>query len=52
MAKRLARGRFALASLRAQETSSVKMDVAELSLILEGIELSGATRKKRYRRNP
>ncbi len=52
LAKRLARGRFYLASIRDREAACVQMDVAELSLILEGIDLSGATRRKRYRRPP
>lgn len=49
-AKRLSRGHFQLAAVRKQRVTCVQMDTAELGLILEGIELAGATRRKRYRR--
>lgn len=52
LAKRLARGRFRLASVVRDDAACVQVDVAELSLILEGIELSQAKRRKRYRRMP
>lgn len=52
VAKRLARGRFHVTLLRDQDTACVQMDSAELSLILEGLDLSGARRRKRYRRLP
>lgn len=50
IAKRLARGRFRLARAAHEGESYVKVDAAELSLLLEGIELDGAKRRKRYRR--
>jgi transposase len=50
-AKRLARGRFHLSMVRAEAGACVQMDSAELSLLLEGIDLAGATRRKRYRRD-
>ena len=43
-AKKLAEGRF---MLRAEETSG-ETDMAELLLILEGIDLSGSRRRKRF----
>jgi transposase len=52
VAKRLARGRFQVASLRSRDAKCVQMDAAELGLILEGLDLAGATRHKRYRRLP
>lgn len=52
VAKRLARGRFHLTSIQDLEATCVLMDAAELSLILEGLDLSGARRRKRYRRLP
>lgn len=52
VAKRLARGRFRLASVTRQDVSCVQVDAAELSLLLEGIELRQTKRRKRYRRMP
>jgi transposase len=49
VAKRLARGRFGLARVRAAEHVSLEVDAAELMLILEGIELGDARRRRRYR---
>lgn len=51
-AKRLARGRFALAALVKDASSVVRVDAAELSLVLEGIDLAGAHRKMRFRLPP
>ena len=52
VAKRLARGTFRLSSILRDDTVCVEVDVAELSLILEGIDLRGATRRRRYHRMP
>ena len=49
IAKRLARGKFMLASVTRDDVTSVRVDVAELMLILEGIDLGGAKRRRRYR---
>ena len=46
--KRLEQGSFALPKVAAQ--GGVELTPAELGLILEGIDLNGATRRKRYRR--
>ncbi len=48
-AKRLARGTFQFAHRFAEHETCARVDAAELALILEGIDLSGARRKKRYR---
>jgi transposase len=52
ISKRLARGRFRLAELVRSEEACVEMDAAELSLIMEGIDLSGAKRRRRFRLLP
>lgn len=52
LAKRLARGTFRLAAVRAATDAAVRVDAAELGLILEGIELAGAKRRVRYRHAP
>lgn len=52
VAKRLARGRFRLASVLREDVACVQMDAAELTLILEGIDLSKAKRHKRFRLEP
>lgn len=52
VAKRLARGTFRLAAIARDDAACVEVDAVELSLILEGIDLSGARRRKRYRRMP
>lgn len=44
--KRLERGRFSIDSLRSAEGC---VELPELMLVLEGIDLSGARRRKRYR---
>jgi len=46
--KRLEAGTFRLAQQPAQGTLHVECNSAELALMLEGIELAGATRRKRY----
>lgn len=46
-AKRLERGTFRLPTA---EGESLALSAAELALLLEGIELAGATRRKRFRR--
>ena len=47
--KKLARGRFHLAREVAAGATHVEVEAAELSLMLEGIDLSGAERRKRWR---
>ena len=48
--KRLEAGTFRLArSPGSEATTHVEIDSAELALMLEGIDLAGATRRKRYR---
>ena len=47
IAKRLERGTFVLPSGNARDV--VEMEAAELALILEGIDLSGARRRPRWR---
>jgi len=49
MKKRLEAGTFRLARKPLPEATHVEIDSAELALMLEGIELDGATRRKRYR---
>ena len=44
--KRLEEGAFRVPKL---DTGGVQLDAAELTLILEGIDLAGATRHKRFR---
>lgn len=46
-AKRLERGRFALPGVAAGAVQ-VEMEATELALLLEGIDLSGATRRRRW----
>lgn len=48
-AKRLARGRFHLPLPSTSNVSHVEVDAAELGLLLEGIDLSDAQRRKRFR---
>ena len=48
-AKRLARGRFYLPTPRSSDARHVEVDAAELGLLLEGIDLSDAQRRKRFR---
>jgi transposase len=49
LAKKLARGRFHLSRQPPDGATHVEVEAAELSLMLEGIDLSGATRHKRFR---
>lgn len=49
LAKRLARGTFHLGWPVPQGARHVEVDAAELGLMLEGIELDGARRRKRWR---
>lgn len=48
-AKKLARGRFHLARDLPKGTTHVEVEAAELSLMLEGLDLSAAVRRKRWR---
>ncbi len=48
-AKRLAQGRFHLPTDVSPNTRHVEVDAAELGLLLEGIDLSDAQRRKRFR---
>jgi transposase len=45
--KRLSRGTF---EVPATDDARVRLDPADLALILEGIDLSSVTRRKRYQR--
>jgi transposase len=47
--KRLEAGTFRLTCSPADGAKHVEIDAAQLSLMLEGIELAGATQRKRYR---
>jgi transposase len=47
--KKLARGRFHLACDVAAGATHVEVESAELSLMLEGFDLSDAVRRKRWR---
>ena len=49
LGKKLARGRFYLASDVAAGATHVEVESAELSLMLEGFDLSDAVRRKRWR---
>jgi transposase len=49
LGKKLARGRFHLAREVPDGARHVEVEAAELSLMLEGIDLSGAVRRKRWR---
>lgn len=48
-AKRLAQGRFHLPIPTTPNSCHVEVDAAELGLLLEGIDLSDAQRRKRFR---
>lgn len=48
--KRLEAGTFKLERSVAAETTHVEINSTELALMLEGIELAGAKRRKRYER--
>jgi transposase len=47
--KKLARGRFHLAHDIAEEATHIQVEAAELALMLEGIDLTKAVRRKRWR---
>lgn len=47
--KRLEAGTFRLVQAPETGAKHVEIDAAQLALMLEGIELAGATRRKRYR---
>ncbi|XXS72750.1 IS66 family insertion sequence element accessory protein TnpB [Sorangium sp. So ce131] len=49
VAKKLARGRFHLARDLPKGATHVEVEAAELSLMLEGLDLSQAVRRKRWR---
>lgn len=49
--KRLEAGTFRLAKRPDGPATHVEIDAADLALMLEGIELQGAKRRKRYRRD-
>lgn len=49
VAKKLARGRFHLARELPEGATHVEVEAAELSLMLEGIDLAKATRRVRFR---
>ena len=49
--KRLEAGSFRLVRAADGDATHVEVDAAELALMLEGIELQGAKRRKRYRRD-
>jgi transposase len=49
MKKRLERGTFRLARSADGDALHVEVEAAELALMLEGIDLSGATKRKRWR---
>jgi transposase len=51
-AKRLAQGRFHLPMLAGPDARHIEVDAAELGLLLEGIDLSDAQRRKRFRLLP
>jgi transposase len=46
--KRLEAGTFRLVARPDEEKKHVEIDAAQLALLLEGIELAGAKRRKRY----
>jgi len=50
--KKLERGTFRLASAPCEGARHVEVDAAELAMLLEGIDLRGAHRRKRWRRLP
>lgn len=52
ISKRLSRGRFGLVELLRSNKPCVEIDPAELSLVLEGIDLAGAQRRRRFRLFP
>jgi transposase len=50
--KRLSRGTFSLSSSPRPGTRHVEMDAGELALMLEGVDLRGARRQRRWTRVP
>lgn len=52
LAKRLERGTFRLAKTPAAGATHVTVDAAELTLVLEGIDLSQAKRRRRWTHTP
>ena len=50
--KRLERGTFRLATEPAVGERHVEVDAGELGLMMEGLDLRGATRRERWRRMP
>ena len=52
IAKRLAQGRFHLPAPTSRDARHLEVDAAELGLLLEGIDLSDAQRRKRFRLLP
>jgi transposase len=51
LAKKLARGRFHLVRRPPEGATHLEVEAAELALMLEGIDLSDAKRRKRWRPN-
>lgn len=49
LAKKLARGRFHLTCRPPEGATHIEVEAAELALMLEGIDLSEAARRKRWR---
>ena len=49
VAKRLAQGRFHLSRKLSAGTTHIEVEAAELALMLEGLDLSGAVQRKRWR---
>lgn len=49
VSKKLAQGRFRLGRELPEAATHVEVEAAELSLMLEGIDLTGAVRRKRWR---
>jgi transposase len=47
--KKLAQGRFHLGRDLPEAATHIEVEAAELSLMLEGIDLTGAVRRKRWR---
>ena len=52
LAKRLERGTYHLAKKPAEGATHVTVDAAELTLLLEGIDLSQAKRRRRWTHTP
>jgi transposase len=52
VAKKLAQGRFHLARALVEGATHVEIEAAELGLMLEGIDLTQAVRRKRWRLDP